>query len=124
MSRDGFYGKDQSEARKTGLDRVINVIEINVEQEVAFTIKLQSYKCNLLNLSRILHLHLIHTARCSEIGYLTSLDAPEMYASSDVREPFSLNQTLHLCTSKSFLYVSHVPAHPPTYTLFLSIHLL
>ena len=38
MSRDGFYGEDQSEARRTGMDRVINVIEINVELEAAFTI--------------------------------------------------------------------------------------
>ena len=31
------------------------------------------------------------TAWCSEIGPLTSLDAPELHASSDVREPISLH---------------------------------
>ena len=34
----------------------------------------------------------VHSTRCSEIGSLTSLDAPELCASSDVREPISLSQ--------------------------------
>ena len=36
----------------------------------------------------------IYTAWCSEIGSLTSLDAPELHASSDVREPISLHQAV------------------------------
>ena len=35
-----------------------------------------------------------NTAWWSEIGHLTSLDAPELHASSDVREPISLHQTV------------------------------
>ena len=35
-------------------------------------------------------------AWCSEIGSLTSLDAPEFHASSDVREPISLHQAVRL----------------------------
>ena len=35
------------------------------------------------------------TAWCSEIGSLTLLDAPELHASSDVREPISLHQVVH-----------------------------
>ena len=35
-----------------------------------------------------------NTAWCSEIGSLTSLDAPELHASSDVREPISLHQAV------------------------------
>ena len=34
------------------------------------------------------------TVWCSEIGSLTSLDAPELHASSDVREPISLHQAV------------------------------
>ena len=37
------------------------------------------------------------TAWCSEIGSLTSLDAPELHASIDVREPISLHQAVHGC---------------------------
>ena len=37
------------------------------------------------------------TARCSEIGSLASLDAPECHASSDVREPISLHQAVCVC---------------------------
>ena len=35
-----------------------------------------------------------HTAWCNETGSLTSLDAPESHASSDVREPISLHQAI------------------------------
>ena len=35
-----------------------------------------------------------HTAWCSEIGLLQSLGAPELHASSDVREPISLHQSV------------------------------
>ena len=39
----------------------------------------------------------INTAWCSEIGSLRSLDdAPELHASSDVREPISLHQAVYL----------------------------
>ena len=34
------------------------------------------------------------TAWCSEIGSLRSLDAPELHASSDVREPISQHQSV------------------------------
>ena len=34
------------------------------------------------------------TARCSEIGSLTSLDAPGFHTSSDAREPISLHQAV------------------------------
>ena len=34
------------------------------------------------------------TAWCSEIGSLTSLDAPELHASSDVREAILLHQAV------------------------------
>ena len=44
----------------------------------------------------------IFTAWCSEIGSLTSLDACNSGASSDVREPISLDQTV--C-----LKITHVP---------------
>ena len=37
-----------------------------------------------------------YTAWCSEIGSLASLDAPEFYASTDVREPISLHQAVHM----------------------------
>ena len=33
---------------------------------------------------------------CSEIGSLTSLDAPELHASSNVREPISLHQAVYV----------------------------
>ena len=36
------------------------------------------------------------TAWCSEIGSLRSLDAPELHAYSDVREPISLHQAVDL----------------------------
>ena len=36
------------------------------------------------------------TAWCSEIGSLASLNAPEFYASNDVREPISLHQAVHV----------------------------
>ena len=35
------------------------------------------------------------TAWCSEIGSLTSLTAPELHASSDVREPILLHQIVY-----------------------------
>ena len=35
-----------------------------------------------------------NTARCSEIGSLTSLDAPDLHVSCDVREPISLHQAV------------------------------
>ena len=38
------------------------------------------------------------TAWCSEIGSLQSSDAPELHASSDVREPISLHQAVHTKT--------------------------
>ena len=38
----------------------------------------------------------LHTAWCSEIGYLRSTDAPELRASSDVREPNSLHQAVDI----------------------------
>ena len=34
------------------------------------------------------------SAWCSEIGLLRSVDAPELHASSDVREPISLHQAV------------------------------
>ena len=34
------------------------------------------------------------TAWCSEIGSLTSLNAPELHSSSDIREPISLHQAV------------------------------
>ena len=37
-----------------------------------------------------------YTAWCSEIGPLRSLDAPELHASRDVREPISLHQAVHV----------------------------
>ena len=37
------------------------------------------------------------TTGCSEIGSLTSLDAPEFHASSNVREPISLHQAVFVC---------------------------
>ena len=37
---------------------------------------------------------LLCTACCSKIGSLTSLDAPGLHASSDVREPSSLRQAI------------------------------
>ena len=37
----------------------------------------------------------LYTHWCSEIGSLRSLDAPELRASSDVREPISLHQSVH-----------------------------
>ena len=37
------------------------------------------------------------TAWCSEIGFLRSLNAPERRASSDVREPISLHQSVFDC---------------------------
>ena len=43
------------------------------------------------------------TAWCSEIGSLTSLDAPELHAASDVREPISLHQATANRKSCSFL---------------------
>ena len=36
------------------------------------------------------------TAWCSEIGSLASLDAPEVHASSDAREPISLHQAVRV----------------------------
>ena len=36
-----------------------------------------------------------HTVWCSEIDSLVSLDAPELHASSDFREPISLHQTVY-----------------------------
>ena len=36
------------------------------------------------------------TAWCSEIGSLTSLDACNSGASSDIREPISLHQAVHV----------------------------
>ena len=52
--------------------------------------------------THMLHFHMCalkltctqHTAWCSEIGSLTSLDAPELHSSSDVREPISLHQAV------------------------------
>ena len=37
----------------------------------------------------------VSKAWCHEIGSLTSLDAPELRASSDVTEPISLHQAVH-----------------------------
>ena len=45
------------------------------------------------------------TAWCSEIGSLTSLDAPELHAFSDVREPISLHQAVH---QTSMMYRVHL----------------
>ena len=41
------------------------------------------------------HVSCKSTAWCSEIGSLWLLDAPELHASSDVREPISLHQAVH-----------------------------
>ena len=41
------------------------------------------------------YLYFMNTAWCSEIGSPTSLDAPELHASNDVREPISLHQTVY-----------------------------
>ena len=43
------------------------------------------------------------TAWCSETGSLTSLDACNSGASSDVREPISLHQAVHVCIAWSFV---------------------
>ena len=40
-----------------------------------------------------LHIDWLCTVWCNEVGSLTSLDACELHASSDVREPISLHQT-------------------------------
>ena len=38
----------------------------------------------------------ITTGWCSEVGFLTSLHAPEFHSSSDVREPSSLHQAVRI----------------------------
>ena len=77
------------------------------------------------------------TAWCSEIGSLTSLDALELYASSDVRAPRSLHQAVcvHACAcvcvcvraslccvymDRVCVYVWGVELHMGWYTLWLS----
>ena len=52
------------------------------------------------------------TVWCSELGSLTSLDAPELHASSDVNGPISLHQAVHVYNinvfKPSFHYGSRV----------------
>ena len=50
--------------------------------------------CVARQCSYVLFLRRKCTAWCSEIGSLASLDAPEVHASSDVREPISLHQAV------------------------------
>ena len=54
----------------------------------------------------------LNTAWCSEIGSLTSLDAPELHASSDVREPISLHQAV--C---ALFFMAPTAAQQCTFTL-------
>ena len=41
------------------------------------------------------HYHQANIVWCSEIGSLASLDAPELHAYSDVKEPISLHHAVH-----------------------------
>ena len=45
---------------------------------------------------RVSYSTLVYVAWCSEIGSLASLNAPEFHAFSDVREPISLHQAVHV----------------------------
>ena len=68
------------------------------------------------------------TAWCSEIGSLTSLDACNSGAFSDVREPFSLHQAVHVLT-KNLHFAGRAIAHslllqaPLSQSLSLSLSL-
>ena len=56
----------------------------------------------------------ICTAWCSEIGSLTSLDAPELHASGDVNEPISLHQAVFATYPTAFAHPQfshHVPSY-------------
>ena len=44
------------------------------------------------------------TSWCSEIGSLASPDAPELHASSDVREPISLHQAVQNVASDFLIF--------------------
>ena len=69
--------------------------EWDVEKKQWWWAELEKWEVTIVKMKEFFnYVGLRGTAWCSEIGCLTSLDAPELRASSDVKEPISLHKAV------------------------------